>query len=77
MINKLQKQLLQRVSLQKDSNLMRFLLLYQTLVVPRYLHCQILFCLDQKLHPCLTLLQEGLLLQQEGLEFAARNQRPN
>lgn len=53
---------------------MSFLLLHQTLVVPRNFHCQILFRLDQELHPCFTLLQEGLLLKQEGLEFAARNQ---
>lgn len=53
---------------------MSFLLLHQTLVVPRNFHCQVLFCLDQKLHPRFTLLQEGLLLQQEGLEFAAGNQ---
>lgn len=50
---------------------MGFLLLNQTLVVPRNFHCQILFSLDQELHPGFTLLQEGLLLQQEGLKFAA------
>lgn len=54
---------------------MSFLLLHQTLVVPRDFHCQVLFCLDQELHPRFTLLQEGLLLQQEGLEFAAGNQK--
>lgn len=53
---------------------MSFLLFHQTLVVARNFHCQILFRLDQELHPCFTLLQEGLLLQQEGLKFAARNQ---
>lgn len=54
---------------------MSFLLLHQTLVVPRYFHCQILLCLDEELHPCLTLLQKGLLLQQEGLEFATRSKQ--
>lgn len=57
-----------------DSHLVTFLLLHQTLVVPRNFHCQIFFCLDQELHPRFTLLQEGLLLQQEGLELAGRNQ---
>lgn len=68
--------MLQVLLLYRDSNLVSFLLLHQTLVVPRNFHCQILFRLDQELHPCFTLLQEGLLLQQEGLEFAARNQTP-
>lgn len=53
---------------------MSFLLLHQTLVVSGNFHGQILFGLDQELHPCFTLLQEGLLLQQEGLKFAEKKQ---
>lgn len=60
--------------LQVNPDLMSLLLLHQTLVVPGNFHCQILLRLDQELHPRFTLLQEGLLLQQEGLEFAAENQ---
>jgi len=50
---------------------MSYLLLYQTLVVARDFHRQILLRLDQELHPRFALLQEGLLLQQEGLQFAS------
>lgn len=56
---------------------MCFLLFHQTLVVSGYFHRQILFCLDQELHPCFTLLQEGLLLQQEGLELAENTHAAN
>lgn len=54
---------------------MGFLLLNQTLVVSRDIHCQILFRLHKELHPCFALLQEGLLLQKAGLKFAAKNPR--
>lgn len=77
MINdkQIKQQLFQGPLLQRDSYLVSFLLLHQTLVVPRNFHRQILFRLDQELHPGFTLLQEGLLLQQEGLEFAAKSKQ--
>lgn len=46
------------------------LLLHEAPVVAGYLHSQLLLCLHQELHPRFTLLQEGLVLQQESLKLA-------
>jgi len=57
------------------SHLVVSLLLQQTLVVARDLSGQLLISLRQKVHPGLTLLEEALLLEQDGLQFTGEGQR--